>query len=73
MREEGGRGRRESRGGSARLSMGGRGESKVIAGKISSLRVEGKGVGGEKAKGPKKDGGVGEARKTRSHSQTVRK
>ena len=66
MREEGGRGRRESKGGTARTSMSGRGDSKAIASKIATLRVEGKGVGGEKGKGQKKDGGAGEVRKTRS-------
>ena len=67
-REEGGRGRRESRGGSARLSLGGKGENKAIANKIAGLRVEGKMGGGEKekSKGQRKEGGNAGAFNTRS-------
>ena len=72
MRDEGSRGRRESRGGLARLSLGGRGDGKAITSKLASIRTEmkgvGIGVGGEKGKGSKKDGGSAEARKTRSQT-----
>ena len=68
VRDEGGRGRRESRGGSARLSMGGRGDGRSNNSKIATLRGEGKGAGGGVGKGQKKEGSTGGSggRQTRS-------